>query len=90
MSSDVKAFYGVGKNLEYSLDKVQVIDKNGNIYLPIAVDSFGNNFIVDIIGNTGFFVDHEKNRELKPVAECLYLLFNYVKANQLKKHQKNT
>lgn len=66
ISSDVRAFYGIGKNLQYSLDTVQSFDKNGTIYLPIAVDSFGNYFVIDITGNTGvFFIDHEKNRKLE-------------------------
>ena len=85
VSSDVKAFYGVGTNLTYSLNEVQAIDKNGIIYLPVAVDSFGNVFVVDITDNSGvYFVDHEKNRELESVAESFKAFIKLCKSEPIK------
>lgn len=91
VSSDVRAFYGVGMNLVCSLNNVQVIDKNGIIYLPIAVDSFGNTFVVDITSNTGvYFVDHEKNRELELVAESFKSFIKICKSEPIKEASKKT
>lgn len=91
VSSDVKAFYGVGTNLTYSLNEVQAIDKNGIIYLPVAVDSFGNVFVVDITDNSGvYFVDHEKNRELESVAESFKAFIKLCKSEPIKEASKRT
>ena len=91
VSSDVKAFYGIGKHLTYSLDAVQVIDKNGSIYLPVAIDSFGNIFVMDITGNTGvYFIDHEKNRELEYVADSFGTFIQSCKSEPIKETSKKT
>ena len=91
VSSDVRVFYGVGKDFAYSLYKVQVIDKNGSIYLPVAEDSFGNIFVIDISGNTGvFFVDHEKNRKLERVAESFVSFVKLCKSEPIKETSKKT
>lgn len=91
ISSDVRAFYGVGKNLQYSLDTVQVFDKNGAVYLPIAVDSFGNFFAIDIIGNTGvFFIDHEKNRELEYITESFKSFIQLCKSELIREASKKS
>ena len=91
VSSDVRAFYGVGMDLVYSLNKVQVIDKNEIIYLPVAVDSFGNVFVVDITSNTGvFFVNHEKNRELEQVAESFKAFIQLCKSEPIKEFSRKT
>lgn len=90
-SSDVRAFYGVGKDLAYSLDSIQVFDKGESIYLPVAIDSFGNIFVVDITGNTGvYFVDHEKNRELEYVAKSFKLFIQLCKSEPIKEASKKT
>lgn len=91
VSSDVKAFYGVGLDLAYSLNKVQVIDENGIIYLTVAVDSFGNSFVIDISGNTGvFFMDHEMNRELVFVAESFKAFVKLCKSEPIKEASRKT
>ena len=45
VSSDVKAFYGVGE-VQYSYNNVNTIEYKNNIYLPFAFDSFGNEIFI--------------------------------------------
>lgn len=67
ISSDVKAFYGLGK-VKYSFDSVKIIEDNGNRYLPFALDSFGNELVIDITSGAILFMDHEKG-ELQRLAD---------------------
>lgn len=60
ISSDLKAFYGLGK-VKYSFDKVKPIEVKGIIYLPFACDSFGNELVIDLSSGIICFMDHEKN-----------------------------
>lgn len=58
VSSDLKAFYGLGK-VKYSLNHVTPLNLRGSSYLPFAFDSFGNQFVMDLILGTVLFLDHE-------------------------------
>lgn len=60
-SSDVKAFYGLG-NVKYSLDKVSPQEINGKRYLPIALDSFGNEVVIDVKDGSISFLNHENGK----------------------------
>ena len=85
ISSDVRAFYGIGNDAAYSLTTAQVIDKNGSIYLPVAVDSYSNIFVIDVTNNSGvYFVDHEKNRELEFVAKSFKDFVELCKSEPIK------
>lgn len=89
-SLDVRAFYGVGK-VPYSLDTVSTMDKNGNVYLPIAIDSFGNCFVIDTTGDTGvFFVDHEKNREMRCISNSFKSFVSLCKSEPIKESAKRS
>lgn len=57
-SSDVVGFYGVG-DVKYSYDKVEVLEYQGQKYLPIAFDSFGNDILIEIVSGKVFFHNHE-------------------------------
>ncbi len=91
VSTDVRLFYGVDNDMPNSLNKVQVIDKEGSIYLPIAEDSFGNVFVLDITQNTGvYFVDHEKGRKLEFVTESFDSFVKLCKSEPIKENSKKT
>lgn len=69
VSSDVRAFYGLGK-VKYSFDNVDLIVSQGKIYIPFACDSFGNEMIIDLQSGAVFFMNHEKDR-LEQIANDL-------------------
>lgn len=58
ISSDVKGFYGFG-NVKFSLDKVKPLEYYERKYLPIALDSFGNDIVMDLQTGEVVFSDHE-------------------------------
>ena len=60
VSSDLKAFYGLGK-VKYSFDEVRPVEVKGIRYLPFACDSFGNELGIDLSSGTVCFMDHEKD-----------------------------
>lgn len=66
ISSDVKAFLGMGE-VKYSYDGINPIEDNGESYLPFAIDSFGNEFMVAMKSGEIAFRDHEDN-SMKRVA----------------------
>ena len=84
-TSDIRAFYGVGENINYySFENVfeivlrdilplsSFIEKS---ILPIAEDSWGNYITIGIDGvNKGnvFFCDHEKGMKTKLLTETFY------------------
>jgi len=61
ISSDVKGFYGLGK-VKYSLDKIRPFEQGGNSYLPIALDSFGNDIVIALQTGKVAFHDHENQK----------------------------
>lgn len=60
ISTDIKAFYGLG-NVKYSLNKVKPIEIKAMIFLPFACDSFGNEMIIDLSSGIVCFMDHERD-----------------------------
>ena len=60
ISSDVRAFYGLG-NVTYSYSRVKMVDAGTRRYLPVAFDSFGNEVVMDVESGEIFFYDHETN-----------------------------
>lgn len=91
VSSDVRAFYGIGNELAYSLTTAQVIDQNGYIYLPIAADSYGNIFVIDATNDSGvYFVNHEKNQELEFVAKSFKDFVALCKSEPIKEASKRS
>lgn len=58
ISSDLKAFYGLGQ-VKYSYSDVEIIDYEEKKYLPFAFDSFGNQLVIDISSEEVCFQDHE-------------------------------
>lgn len=66
VSSDIKGFYGIGEH-KYSLSSVDIINDGGVCYLPIALDSFGNEIVIELIAGSIFFKDHE-NGLLRKIA----------------------
>lgn len=69
VSSDLKGLYGIGK-VKYSFDLVQKEEVKGVCYLPIGMDSFGNDIMIDLCEGAIFFKDHE-NGGIKKIAPDL-------------------
>ncbi len=57
-SSDIKGFYGLG-SVKFSLDKIKPFERNERKYLPVALDSFGNDVVIDLQTGKVAFSDHE-------------------------------
>jgi len=65
-TADIRGFYGFG-SFEFSFDKVDLSNWVSNDYLPFAVDSFGNTFIISIKEKTCgyiYFLDHEQKDKI--------------------------
>ncbi len=84
-SSDIRAFYGIGENIDYySFENVFETVLKGILplsafiekgILPIAEDSWGNYITIGIDDeNRGkvFFCDHEKGMKIKLLTESFY------------------
>jgi len=62
-SSDIRFFRGLG-NVKYSINDVECIQYNGEKLLPIAGDTFGNVYFIQLSGvGKIFFGDHETNKK---------------------------
>ena len=57
-SSDVKGFYGLG-SVRFSLEKIKPFECNERKYLPVALDSFGNDIVIDLQTGKVAFSNHE-------------------------------
>lgn len=90
ISTDIRAFYGLGVN-QYSLDNVKCFDKNENKFLPIAIDSFGNEFYIDLKGsNSIWFCDHEKGNNMICVANSLKEFISNCESEPIKDSARKT
>ena len=69
ISSDLKGLYGIGK-VKFSLNAVCVEDVQGTLYLPIGMDSFGNDILIGLNDGTIVFKEHENGR-CKKIATSL-------------------
>ena len=69
ISSDVKAFYGLGR-VKHSYSSIKMKDHGSHRYLPIALDSFGNDIVIDVNSGKVFFNDHEMN-SISPLADSI-------------------
>lgn len=88
VSTDIRAFLGLG-DVNYSLDNASVIDRNGIVYLPIAVDSFGNYFMLDVSCDLGvYFMDHEENGTLEGVADSFTKFLELCTSETIKENSK--
>lgn len=71
ISTDIRAFYGLGDVL-YSYNKTDIVKKEGKTLLPIAIDSFGNSFLLSLDSPYDiYFKDHEKEDSMILVAKSL-------------------
>lgn len=68
-SLDVRAFYGLGQ-VKYPYAGVNLVTTEVAQYLPIAIDTFGNEFLVDVGSGWILFQDHETS-QLSPLANDL-------------------
>lgn len=66
---DVRAFYGLGQT-KYPYSDASLIEAEGARYLPIAVDTFGNDFLIEIETGWILFKDHETG-QIFPLANDL-------------------
>ena len=66
ISTDVRVFYGIG-NKHDNLNAANCFTKENNVFLPIASDSFGNEFALCIKGDEKgiWFYDHEASPDKK-------------------------
>lgn len=83
ISSDLKALYGIG-TVKYSLNSVQIEDVNGVCYLPIGMDSFGNDIMIDLSSGAIFFKNHE-NGQMEKIASELREFISGCKSKMIKK-----
>lgn len=90
VSTDIHVFYGLGVE-EYSLDNIRCFDKNENKFLPIAIDSFGNEFCIDLKGNNSiWFCDHEKGNKMIYVADSLKEFISNCESETIKDSARKT
>lgn len=82
-ASDLKGFYGLGDN-KYSLDKVALKASEGENYLPIALDSFGNDILINIKMGSIYFHNHENGKMIK-ITEDFGDFINICKSEPVKK-----
>lgn len=61
ISSDIRAFYGLGE-VKYSLDKVKPVVIKNDMYLPVAFDSFGNDIIINLSTGEIYFKNQENDK----------------------------
>lgn len=83
VSSDLKGLYGIG-NVKFSLDAICVEKIYGLAYLPIGIDSFGNNILIRLSDGVIFFKDHE-NGKYREIATSLKEFFNGCKSQTINK-----
>lgn len=83
VSSDLKGLYGIGK-VKFSLDNVHAEEMQGRYYLPIGMDSFGNDILIELSDGTIAFRDHEKGRCSK-IAASLKEFFDGCKSKVINK-----
>ncbi len=83
VSTDLKGFYGIG-DVKYSLNSVGVINKDGVYYLPIAMDSFGNDIMIDLNKGNVLFKNHE-NGSLKIIGDDFKGFINACKSEYIDK-----
>lgn len=82
ISTDIRAFYGLG-DVKYSYNWRDITEYDNKKMLPIAVDSFGNHFILSLVEPYNiYFVDHEKEKCIIEVAKSLK---NFIKMCNSKK-----
>lgn len=65
ISSDIRAFYGLG-DVKYSINSTNIEKWLNNNYLPIACDSFGNIILIGVSENKFgriYFWEHENEKE---------------------------
>ena len=74
VSSDLKGMYGIGKH-KFSLEMVNIEESHGTSYLPIGIDSFGNEILIDLRDGTITFKNHE-NEKCRKIANSLKEFFN--------------
>lgn len=82
ISSDVRAFFGLG-DVKYSLDDIKPVQRGEIKYLPFALDSFGNNFVVNLQSGEVAFFDHESG-EISPLLDDLKSFINICESKPLK------
>ena len=81
VSSDLRAFYGMGR-VKYSYDSVKPISQNGKQYLPIALDSFGNEIVISVEEGQIYFWDHE-NGSITWIAAALRDFFQACRSEKI-------
>ena len=85
-SSDVRAFYGVGK-ARYNFDEIPFLeDFLANSYLPIAEDSFGNYIVIGLTNDTMgkiYFCNHEHQMRTKILTETFGEFVKACKSTEL-------
>lgn len=83
VSSDLKGMYGIGK-VKFSLESVKVEEIQGKSYLPIGIDSFGNDILIGLRDGAIFFKNHE-NGQCRGIASSLKEFFDGCMSQAIKK-----
>lgn len=90
ISSDIRAFYGLG-NVKYNFSKISCVKEDEKMLLPIAEDSFGNYFAIGLAGDDGiYFIDHEKESGVLRVDESFLGFVNKCKSEEISPLSKRT
>lgn len=66
---DIRVFFGIG-DVKYSFDNISVMKIEGNEYLPIACDFYGNYFLMSLEKDNDkiVFFDHEEGNSITDLA----------------------
>lgn len=89
ISTDIVGFYGIG-SVKYSFSSVKEIYIDGEEYLPIAFDSFGNSIAISMSNGSIVFIDHEQSSAIKKIADSLPEFISKVKSDPISpKHTKS-
>ncbi len=90
ISSDVRVFYGLG-TVKYNFTKIECIKEVDKFLLPIAEDSFGNVFAIDLGKDDKiYFIDHEKKNEIFLIEESFLEFINKCKSKEISESSRRT
>lgn len=83
-SSDVRLFYGI--NAKEKLNKWNIEDWKKSECIPIAEDTFGNLFCIDITNKdkgSVYFCDHEKGYKKEKIADSFKAFVSMCKSKEI-------
>ena len=90
ISTDVRVFYSLG-DLKHNYLKKEYIKKMDELLLPIAEDSFGNVFAINLGKEDKiYFIDHEKENRILLLEESFLGFLNKCKSGMISDSSRRT